>query len=152
VERKSAKEDMPDVLKVFLKALKKHRLKYEVGGDTVRFTYRRRHFFARLDFEEDFIIIDFFHKTIVDKEDEVKLSMLRKAINATNRVCSVNTFYEGEDDNSIDFIYVKSHFCINFVVNNPNFELELRIALDDFFNAQYIMKGLMKRKRRVNRN
>lgn len=147
VEKKNSKEDMPDLMKVFLKALKKRRLKYEVGGDTVSFTYRRKLFIANLDFEDEFIIINFLHKIFIDKDDDAKLSMLGKAINATNKVCSVNTYYEGECDNNVDFIYVKSHFCINFVVHNPNFESELRIALEDFYNAQYILKGLMKRRR-----
>jgi len=118
-DRKNAEKNAPLTMKVFLKALKKRRLKYELNDHWVVFTYMRNKFLADLDFEEDFVIIDFFHNFFIDKDDEAKLNQLRKVCNATNKVCRVNTFYEWEDDEEIDFIYVKSHYTIPFCSSKP---------------------------------
>ena len=142
-DRKNTEKNAPLTMKVFLKALKKRRLKYELNDHRVVFTYMRNKFLADLDFEENFVIIDFFHNIFIDKDDEAKLNQLRKVCNATNKVCRVNTFYEWEEDDEIDFVYVKSHYTIPFVAQNPNFEMELYMILSNFLSAQHLVKNLM---------
>lgn len=138
--------NMINVRKVFLNALKRKHIKYELEDDENRFNfaYHRKRFHAELDCEDDFVSIYFLHDIFISKEDETRLLRLGKAANETNKICHVNTFYE-ESENS-DHFYVVSTTIINFVSQNPNFGMELGIALEDFLDAQYLMKGFMKRK------
>ena len=133
-----------DTMTVFIKALKKVRCKYEQEGDEVYFTYHRKVFHAKLDCEEDFVIIMFLHDIHVDKEDIAKVSRLERAINGTNIICHVNTFY---DENKITGnIIVGSQSTLFFITQNPNFETELGLTLNDCFTANSLVKALMKRK------
>lgn len=131
---------------LFLKALKKKRWKYELvkDGERVIFTKKKKTFFADLGSEEDFVIINFLHNIYINMEDEPKLLMLRKAVNATNIICSVTTIYDKNEED--DLIFVLSKGTINFVIDNPNFEMELEMVLNDCLAAQYLMKGFMKKK------
>lgn len=131
---------------LFLKALKKKRFKFELvkDGNRVIFTKKKKTFFADLDSKEDFVIINFLHNIYINMEDEPKLSMLRKAVNATNIMCSVTTIYDKNEED--DLIFVLSKGTINFVIDNPNFEMELEMVLNDCLAAQYLMKGFMKKK------
>ena len=130
VEEKNDKKDMPEVLKVFLKALRKRHLKYKLNGHKVEFTYRRRKFFANLDFEDDFVEINFPHNIYVDKENKAKLFRLKRAVNTSNKLCNVSTYYEGEDNDEFDFVFVVSNTIIGYVSENPIFESELFLTLE----------------------
>ena len=138
--------DMAHVNEVFIKTLKKRRIKYELDGDkdTFFFTYNRKRFRAELDCEEDFVIIMFLHDIHVDKEDTVKVSRLVRAVNGTNIICSVNTFYD--ENKSTGNIIVVSRSTLHFITQNPNFETELILTLNDCFTANSLVKALMKRK------
>lgn len=142
----NANNDVNMTKDLFLKALKKKRFKFELvkDGGRVIFTKKKKTFFADLDSEEDFVIIHFLHDIYINMEDEPKLSMLRKAVNATNVMCSVTTIYDKNEED--DLIFVLSKGTINFVIDNPNFEMELEMVLNDCLAAQYLMKGFMKKK------
>ena len=127
----------------FYDKLKRRRLKFEVFGEAVTFSYRRRKFLADLDFEDEFVCLTFLHNTVVNKEDEAKLARLRKAVNAANRICRVNSYYD-EDDSEV--VFVLSHAAIMFVIDNPHFESELMMDLENCLSAQRIVNGVMKRK------
>ena len=144
--------NMINVRKVFLNALKRKHIKYELEDDEnrINFTYHRKKFHAELDCEDDFVCIYFIHDIYIDKEDNIRLMRLGKAVNETNKICNVNTFYEDdrkfnscEDPN---YYFVVSTTALHFVYQNPNFGMELGIALEDFLDAQYLVKGFMKRK------
>lgn len=143
--------DSNRVLEVFIKALKKRRCKYELGdAGKINFTYHRKKFHAELDCEDDFVSIFFIHDIFIDKEDETRLLRLGKAVNETNKICSVNTYYEDDwEDKSSEvpnFYFVVSATALFFVSQNPNFAMELGMVLEDFLAAEYLMKGFMKRK------
>ena len=136
------------VQEVFLKTLKSRRYKYELGKDQNVFyiKYKRKIFRADLYCEENAVEIAFIHGICVDKEDVAKLSRLKEAINATNIICGVTTFYDKKkDDNNI---VVLSKGIINFVLDNPNFEMELGMILNDCLSAQYVVKEFMKKNKR----
>ena len=143
--------DASRVLEVFIKALKKRRCKYELRDNgKINFTYHRKIFHAELDCEDDFVCIYFIHDIYIDKEDKNRLIRLGKAVNETNKICNVNTFYE--DDRVINssetpnYYFVVSTTALHFVYQNPNFGMELGMVLEDFLDAQYLVKGFMKRK------
>ena len=142
------------VLDAFCKVLKKRHIKYEVGEnretadfsnrEIVDFSYKRRKFIADLDCEDDFIFIFFIHNIVVNEEDEVSLSELKKVINATNQLCCVNTYYKKTEETSDILVFSKATF--HFVLENPNFAIELFMALSECLNAQYIIKEYLKKK------
>ena len=145
LERSNVEIGTNRVLEVFIKALKKRRCKYELmDGDRINFTYHRKKFHAEIDCEDDFVYIYFIHDIFISKEDEMKLLRLGKAVNETNKICRVNTFYEESKDT--DFYFVVSTTTLFFVSQNPNFGMELGMALENCLAAQYLMKGFMKRK------
>ena len=139
--------DMAHVYDVFIKTLKKERIKYEIGEDQNVFfiKYERQRFRAELCCEDDFVEIVFIHDIFVDKEDTAKLSRLKEAVNETNKICGVSTFYEVDEDS--DCYYVVSTTFINFISQNPNFGMELGISLSSCLSSRYIIKELIKRKR-----
>ena len=138
--------DMAHVYEVFIKTLKKKRIKYELGDDKdiFFFTYNRKRFRAELDCESDFVIINFIHDIFINKEDGAKLSRLGKAVNETNKICRVNTFYEENEEDG--YFFVLSSATILFVSENPNFEIEFKMALESCLTARYVVNGLMKRR------
>ena len=138
--------DMVHVNEAFIKTLKKRRIKYELGDDKDEFyfTYNRRRFRAELDCESDFVIIHFLHDIFINKEDEAKLLRLGKAVNETNKICRVNTIYEENEED--DYFFVLSSAMIYFVSENPNFEIEFRMALESCLTARYVVNELMKRR------
>ena len=138
--------DMAHVNEVFIKTLKKRRIKYELGDDkdVFFFNYNRKRFRAELDCESDFVIIYFIHDIFINKEDEAKLSRLGKAVNETNKICRVNTIYEENEEDG--YFFVLSSAMIYFVSENPNFEIEFRMALESCLTARYVVNGLMKRR------
>lgn len=146
MESNTAKKEVSSVLEVFIKALKKKRRKYELvnDGNRVIFSKKKKTFFADLDLEDDFVTIYFLHNFLINLADETKLSVLRKAINASNRICGVTSYYDKKEAD--DNIIVLSKGTINFVLDNPNFELEIEMILDDCLSAQYVVKELMKKK------
>lgn len=131
---------------VFLKALKKRRLKFELtdDGETIIFFFNRRRFYAYIDCEDDFVILFFAHNILINEENEAKLSKLKRVINATNKICNVNTVYDMIEETG--HLYVFSKTFLHFVSENPNFMIELFMALEDCLTAQYLTKVLMKRK------
>ena len=133
------------VQEIFIKALKKKRWRYELvnDGNRVIFTKKNKNYFADFGYDEDSIFVYSLHKIYINMEDEAKLSVLRKAINATNIICSVTTYYDKDKDG--DNIIVLSKDVINFVIDNPNFEMELAIILEDCLAAQYVVKEFMKK-------
>jgi hypothetical protein len=139
--------DMAHVYEMFIKTLKKRRIKYELGEDQNVFfiKYERQRFRAELCCEDDFVEIVFIHDIFVDKEDTAKLSRLKEAVNETNKICGVSTFYEVDEDS--DCYYVVSTTFINFISQNPNFGMELGISLSSCLSSRYIIKELIKRKR-----
>lgn len=139
-------ERKAQVQEMFIKALKKKRWRYELvnDGNRVIFTKKNKNFFADFGYDEDSIFVYSLHKIYINMEDETKLSVLRKAINATNIICSVTTYYDKDKDG--DNIIVLSKGIINFVIDNPNFEVELAIILEDCLAAQYVVKEYMKKK------
>jgi hypothetical protein len=139
--------DMAHVYEMFIKTLKKRRIKYELGEDQNVFfiKYERQRFRAELCCEDDFVEIVFIHDIFVDKEDTAKLSRLKEAVNETNKICGVSTFYEVDEDS--DCYYVVSTTFIDFISQNPNFGMELGISLSSCLSSRYIIKELMKRKR-----
>ena len=138
--------DMAHVNEAFIKTLKKRRIKYELGDDKDEFyfTYNRRRFRAELDCESDFVIIHFLHDIFINKEDEAKLLRLGKAVNETNKICRVNTIYEENEEEG--YFFVVSSATILFVSENPNFEVEFKMALESCLTARYVVNGLMKRR------
>lgn len=140
--------DMAHVNEVFIKTLKKRRIKYELGDDkdVFFFNYNRKRFRAELDCESDFVIIYFIHDIFINKEDEAKLSRLGKAVNETNKICRVNTIYEENEEDG--YFFVLSSAMIYFVSENPNFEIEFRMALESCLTARYVVNGLMKRRKK----
>ena len=66
--------DMAHVYEVFIKTLKKRRIKYELGEDQNVFfiKYERQRFRAELCCEDDFVEIVFIHDIFVDKEDTAR--------------------------------------------------------------------------------
>ena len=138
--------DIAHVNEVFIKTLKKRRIKYELGDDkdVFFFNYNRKRFRAELDCESDFVIIYFIHDIFINKEDEAKLSRLGKAVNETNKICRVNTIYEENEED--DYFFVLSSAMIYFVSENPNFEIEFRMALESCLTARYVVNELMKRR------
>lgn len=139
--------DMVHVNEVFIKTLKKRRIKYELGEDQNVFfiKYERQRFRAELCCEDDFVEIVFIHDIFVDKEDTAKLSRLKEAVNETNKICGVSTFYEVDEDSG--YFYVVSSTIINFISQNPNFGMELGISLSSCLSSRYIIKELMKKRR-----
>jgi hypothetical protein len=139
--------DMAHVYEMFIKTLKKRRIKYELGEDQNVFfiKYERQRFRAELCCEDDFVEIVFIHDIFVDKEDTAKLSRLKEAVNETNKICGVSTFYEVDEDS--DCYYVVSTTFIDFISQNPNFGMELGISLSSCLSSRYLIKELMKRKR-----
>lgn len=139
--------DMAHVYEVFIKTLKKRRIKYELGEDQNVFfiKYERQRFRAELCCEDDFVEIVFIHDIFVDKEDTAKLSRLKEAVNETNKICGVSTFYEVDEDS--DCYYVVSTTFINFISQNPNFGMELGISLSSCLSSRYIIKELIKKRR-----
>ena len=139
--------DMAHVYEVFIKTLKKRRIKYELGEDQNVFfiKYERQRFRAELCCEDDFVEIVFIHDIFVDKEDTAKLSRLKETINETNKICGVSTFYEENEDSG--YFYVVSSTIINFISQNPNFGMELGISLSSCLSSRYIIKELMKKRR-----
>lgn len=138
--------DMANVYKVFIKTLKKRRIKFELRDDkdTFFFTYNRKRFRAELDCESDFVMIHFLHDIFINKEDGAKLSRLGKVVNATNKICRVNTYYnENEEDG---YFFVVSSATIFFISENPNFEIEFKMTLESCLDARHIVNGLMKRR------
>ena len=138
--------DMVHVNEAFIKTLKKRRIKYELGDDKDEFyfTYNRRRFRAELDCESDFVIIHFLHDIFINKEDEAKLLRLGKAVNETNKICRVNTIYEENEEDG--YFFVVSSATILFVSENPNFEMEFKMALESCLTARYVVNELMKRR------
>ena len=138
--------NMINVRKVFLRALKRKHIKYEFEDDEnrINFTYSRKRFHADLDCEEDFVIIYYIHDILISKEDEAKTTRLAKAVNESNKICSVNTFYE-ERENP-EFVFVVSKNSLDFISQDPNFDIELGVTLSGCLTAQKIVKGLMKRR------
>ncbi len=139
--------NMINVRKVFLKALKRKHIKYDLEDDEnkINFTYNRKRFHADLDCEEDFVIIYYIHDILISKEDEAKITRLEKAVNESNKTCGVSTFYEENEDSG--YFYVVSSTIINFISQNPNFGMELGISLSSCLSSRYLIKELMKRKR-----
>ena len=139
--------DMAHVYEVFIKTLKKRRIKYEIGEDQNVFfiKYERQRFRAELCCEDDFVEIVFIHDIFVDKEDTAKLSRLKETVNETNKICGVSTFYEENEDSG--YFYVVSSTIINFISQNPNFGMELGISLSSCLSSRYIIKELMKKRR-----
>jgi hypothetical protein len=139
--------DMAHVYEVFIKTLKKRRIKYELGEDQNVFfiKYERQRFRAELCCEDDFVEIVFIHDIFVDKEDTAKLSRLKEAVNETNKICGVSTFYEVDEDS--DCYYVVSTTFIDFISQNPNFGMELGISLSSCLSSRYIIKELIKKRR-----
>ena len=139
--------DMAHVYEVFIKTLKKRRIKYELGEDQNVFfiKYERQRFRAELCCEDDFVEIVFIHDIFVDKEDTAKLSRLKETVNETNKICGVSTFYEENEDSG--YFYVVSSTIINFISQNPNFGMELGISLSSCLSSRYIIKELMKKRR-----
>lgn len=137
---------MINVRKVFLKALKRKRIKYKLDDDEnkINFTYSRKKYYAELDCEEDFIIIYYIHDILVNKEDEAKITRLAKAVNESNKLCSVNTFYE--ERVNPEFVFVVSRNSLDFISQNPNFDIELGMTLLGCLTAQKVVKSLMKRR------
>ena len=138
--------DMAHVNEVFIKTLKKRRIKYELGDDkdVFFFNYNRKRFRAELDCESDFVIIHFLHDIFINKEDEAKLLRLGKAVNETNKICRVNTIYEENEEDG--YFFVVSSATILFVSENPNFEMEFKMALESCLTARYVVNELMKRR------
>ena len=138
--------DMAYVNEVFIKTLKKRRIKYELGDDKdiFFFNYNRKRFRAELDCESDFVIIYFIHNIFINKEDEAKLSRLGKAVNEANKISGVTTIYEENEEDG--YFFVLSSAMIYFVSENPNFEIEFRMALESCFTARYVVNELMKRR------
>lgn len=132
-----------DAMSIFVKIMKKRHRKYELDGNFVKFIYNRKPFLADIDCEDDFVTIMFLHHIFIDKEDEAKFARLRYAVNRTNVICSVNTFYD-ENETTGDLV-VLSRYTLSFITENPNFEMELSMALDDCIIADDVVKGLMKR-------
>ena len=139
--------DMAHVYEVFIKTLKKRRIKYELGEDQNVFfiKYERQRFRAELCCEDDFVEIVFIHDIFVDKEDTAKLSRLKETVNETNKICGVSTFYEENEDSG--YFYVVSTTFINFISQNPNFGMELGISLSSCLSSRYLIKELMKKRR-----
>ncbi len=155
LERKNAEKNAPLVMKVFLKALKKRCVRYKLNGQNVEFTYRRRQFFADLDLEEDFVIIKFIHNIFIDKRNKAKLLRLKRAVNTSNKLCSASTYYEGENNNEFDFVYVVSSSTIHFIAENPIFESELFVTLEGCLSANDVVTVFSKkylRKKSFHRN
>lgn len=137
--------DMAHVYEVFIKTLKKRRIKYELESDNeFFFTYNRKRFKADLDCELDCVMIMFLHDIHVDKENTAKVLRLKEAVNWTNIICNVNTFYD--ENKSTGNIIVASHSSLNYITQNPNFETELIENLNGYFFADSMVKALMKRK------
>ena len=129
--------NMINVRKVFLKALKRKHIKYDLEDDEnkINFTYNRKRFHADLDCEEDFVIIYYIHDILISKEDEAKITRLEKAVNESNKTCGVSTFYEENEDSG--YFYVVSSTIINFISQNPNFGMELGISLSSCLSSRY---------------
>jgi len=138
--------DMAHVYEVFIKTLKKRRIKYELGDekDIFYFIYNRKRFRAELDCEYDFVTIHFLHDIFINKEDGAKLSRLGKAVNEANKICRVNTIYEENEEEG--YFFVLSSATIHFISENPNFEMEFKMALESCLTARYVINGLMKRR------
>lgn len=138
-------KEMAHVYDVFIKTLKKRRIKYELGDDKdiFFFTYNRKRFRAELDCECDFVIIHLIHDIFIDKEEEAKLSRLGKAVNEVNKICRVNTFYEENEENG--YFFVVSSATILFLSENSNFEMEFKMTLESCLTARDLLKMLMKR-------
>ena len=138
--------DMAHVKEVFIKTLKKRRIKYELGDDKdiFYFTFNRKRFRAELECEYDFVTIHFLHDIFINKEDGAKISRLGKAVNETNKICRVNTIYEENEEDG--YFFVVSSATILFVSENPNFEMEFKMALESCLTARYVVNGLMKRR------
>ena len=140
-------KEMAHVQEVFLKTLKNRRYKYELGEDQNVFfiKHERQRFRADLYCEDNFVGITFIHDVFIDKEDTAKLSRLKEAVNETNKICGVSTFYEENEDSG--YFYVVSTTIINFVSQNPNFGMELGISLSSCLSSRYLIKEMMKSKR-----
>jgi histidinol phosphatase-like PHP family hydrolase len=138
--------DMAHVYEVFIKTLKKRRIKYELGDekDIFYFIYNRKRFRAELDCEYDFVTIHFLHDIFINKEDGAKLSRLGKTVNEANKICRVNTIYEENEEEG--YFFVLSSATIHFISENPNFEMEFKMALESCLTARYVINGLMKRR------
>ena len=140
-------KEMAHVQEVFLKTHKNRRYKYELGEDQNVFfiKHERQRFRADLYCEDNFVGITFIHDVFIDKEDTAKLSRLKEAVNETNKICGVSTFYEENEDSG--YFYVVSTTIINFVSQNPNFGMELGISLSSCLSSRYLIKEMMKSKR-----
>ena len=140
-------KEMAHVQEVFLKTLKNRRYKYELGEDQNVFfiKHERQRFRADLYCEDNFVGITFIHDVFIDKEDTAKLSRLKEAVNETNKICGVSSFYEENEDSG--YFYVVSTTIINFVSQNPNFGMELGISLSSCLSSRYLIKEMMKSKR-----
>ena len=134
-----------DAMSVFVKTLRKWRRKYTQDGDRINFIYDRKQFHADIDCENDSVSLLYVHDIMIDKDDAAKFAKLKMAVNGANVICNVCTFYD--DNNVTDYIMVLSRATIYFVAENPNFEMELRLTLNNFYSADYLVRKVMKRKR-----
>ena len=146
VEQNGSDAQGQAVMEVFLKALRKKRLKYNYAAELenrICFNKHGMSFIADVDCEDNYVIICMMHKIMIDLKDEKSLSMLRKAINATNHLCNVTTYYDKDDEVGVAIVLTKS--IIHFVVDNPNFEMELGLTLETCLGAKYLLREFMKR-------
>ena len=100
MEQNSCDAQGEAVMERFLKTLRKKRLKYHFAEIENRVCFKKQgmSFFADVDCEEDFVTIYMLHNVLIDMEDEKSLSMMRKAVNATNSLCNITTYYDKDDD------------------------------------------------------
>jgi len=138
--------DMAHVKEVFIKTLKKRRIKYELGDDKdiFYFTFNRKRFRAELECEYDFVTIHFLHDIFINKEDGAKLSRLGKAVNEANKISGVTTIYEENEEDGCFFVL--SSTTLFFISENPNFKSEFDMAIESCFDARYFVNGFMKRR------
>lgn len=126
-----------------------YELSDEQDDDRIFFDFQGEHFFAGVNNDSFYVHIYDTYWEHVELYDIDEFSRLRKAVNESNRVCSVTTFYVIDEGGKTVDVHSKS--IIPFMPQIPNLGAYLRIELNEFFRAHQCV-GMEMAKQREKEN
>lgn len=129
---------------LFFDTLTKIGCQYQLGeGDDNRifFAYQGEHFFADTTNDKLYVHLWDTHWGHVELYDIDEVSRLRKAINISNLNTSVTTVFTIDKDGKNMDVHSKS--TIPFISSMPDLEDYLKVELNDFFHAHYVVGNEM---------
>ena len=125
---------------LFLETLTKIGCQYETGegeDDLIHFAYQGEDFHASIDDEHSYIFIYDLGWYSVELYDIDEIARLRKAINDSNWENMVTTMFN--IDNESQRMDVISKVAFLFIPEIPDLEGYLRVELNEFFQAHYLV-------------